>query len=331
MNIYLKVAIYALIFILLYVGFFLVFKTTYLIDISKRNVQALYSKLISKDEKRVSALERERREYGALSKNGRTMSFLAKRLVELDDLLIYSGLSISYAWLNTTTFLTALIVGFIGVVLLCNTIFTSLILAFVIATISVFLPIIYMKILRRKNYKMTESKLTTFVDVISNSGMTSGNIAIVLEEAAITVPDPIRRVVFRATTKATATGDYDGMIDQMCREIEHPIFGRFIRNLYICSRNDAAFNKVAREYTQQLNDEISEQRTLDEIHRKGTNNAIIFAILAFGMILLLPGIFGSNLGIVITEMTQSVAGVAILIVELLIFGGTGIYCLKGAF
>ena len=65
----------------------------------------------------------------------------------------------------------------------------------------------------------------------------AGDLVNVLEMAVPFVTSPIKGAILRAVSTARIKGDQNEAVWQLEREIEHPLFRSFIRNLDICSKN----------------------------------------------------------------------------------------------
>ena len=77
------------IFLLLFIGFFSLFRSLVLRESVKNSMDRIYTTLASKDAERLERLDEERRKYGTLT--GTDSGAFGRFMEKVDNLLIYSG------------------------------------------------------------------------------------------------------------------------------------------------------------------------------------------------------------------------------------------------
>lgn len=316
-----------LVFILLAVGFYLLMRSISFVNAARRNMNRIIMELHEKDEKRVMEAEAERRRYGTTSgseKGGAVAGILKK----LDNRLVYSELSLRHTWLNASVYLIASLIAaaasFLAGLLLANAVAGALLAAAAVAV-----PYAYVCRLADKNYHNTELQLSFFINLVASNSAASGDILTVLELSAGYVTSPVRGAVYRAISTARLSGKADDAVWQLTREIEHPIFVNFIRNLDICAKHDADFRVVAKDFTAQAEQSIAALEKLRAIFDNARNEILLMTAVGVILSFLVAGFCGTSLITVLTEMSRSAGGMACIAAECLIYGATIIYVLTG--
>lgn len=315
------------IFILFAVGFYLLLRSISLIEAAKLNMEKLMTQLYTHNDRRVSQIERQRRQYGT-SANGKE-GFFTGLLRKLDNLLIYSELSIKYEWLNASIYIILNIVLVAAVFLLAYILWGSFLGAVILAVTAVAAPLGYMSHLSNANYRQTEEQLKFFINVVSSNSMATNDIITVLEMSAPHIGNPIRNAVYRAVASSRVSGKSDDCIWQLTREMEHPLFVSFIRNLDICSKNDADYRNVAKDFAMQADQSIKELEKQRAIYSNSRVEISIMFVIGIVLSYMVCGFAENDLIGIIVEMSQSSIGIVCLLIECILFGSTLLYLLFG--
>lgn len=327
MTPFIDIAARALMFVLLAAGFYLLMRSSSLMRAARRNMGRIMSELHDKDEKRVLEAEAERRRYGTTSGSGKGGA-AAGILKKLDDRLIYSELSVRHGWLNASVYLIGSMilaaVFFLTGLLLVNALTGALLAAAAVAA-----PYVYVCRLADKNYHNTELQLSFFINLVASNAAASGDILTVLELSAAHATNPVKGAVYRALSTAKISGRAEDAVWQLTREIEHPIFVNFIRNLDICAKHDADFRSVAKDFALQAEQSVAALERLRAIFDNARNEILLMTAVGVVLSFLVAGFCGTSLSGVLTEMSRSPGGMACIAFECLIYGVTFLYVLTG--
>jgi len=330
-----SIIVYIIMFSLLFCGIYLLLQSITVINSAKKNMGKIYSQLHERNEKRISQLEMERRMYGTTSaKASGKESFFSKVVQRLDDVLIYSGLSIRYEWLNTSTYVVLSIMAG-AVAALAGIVFVgNVILGLLIGVITVMVPYVLIVNICDRNYKQTESQLLFFVNMVANNSLTTNDIISVLDTSARFVSEPIRSAILRASSFSKLSEKKESKIDifvsRLTREIEHPLFVRFIRNLEVCARNDADYRSVARDFGRQAENMIEAMEMQRAIFANGRNTILL--LFGFGIVVsvMMCSFVEMTFLQVLQTMMQTPFGIFICVVECILYGSTAVYLFLGS-
>jgi len=325
---------YVLVICCIVFGIYQLLQSITLINAAKQNMQRIYTQLREKDEKRIAELEKERRQFGTTSgRPDSKESLLSRFLQRIDDVIIYSEAGIHYRWLNTMTYVVLSILLF-AVVTLIGMLFTgNILIGLIIGIVVVLVPYVIMVHFSDKNYKATENNLSFFINMVANSSLVTNDIVTVLKEASQFSVNPIRSAINRALASselAESSADKRAVfVSQLVREIEHPLFVRFIRNLELSSRNDADFHSVAKDYGRQLETNLASLERQRAIFANGRNEILLLAVMGLFIMPQATETVDMTFLQAISAMFDSALGILVFVIEIAIYGGTALYLLVG--
>jgi len=336
MNGIVTVLCYLAILVLLAIGFYMLFQSMTLINSARRNMDKIYNHLHEKDKLRAAEMERIRQEYGTTSgKMDGKVSKITSMLIKLDKVLIHSGVGITYRWLNPSTYMVLSVVGFALAVILFTLILKNVALGIILGMIAVIAPYVYMVLQTDKNYRNTEDQLSYFIDMIANNSATTNDIITVMEETAKYSSEPVSGAIGRAIATSNMAGEgqnkTDLFINQLTREIEHPLFIRFVRHLDICSKGDADYRKVAKDFSVQAEEMLASMERQRAIFENGRNEIILMIVLGVVATAMSSSNFAdASLLELISNMSKDLIGIIVLVVEAILYGATILYVILGS-
>ena len=315
------------IFLLLLMGFFALFQSLILRESVKKSMDRIYTSLASKDAERLERLDEERRRYGTIS--GTDSGFFGRMLEKIDNLLVYSGWSIRYTWLNTSTFILLYVAGGGCLFVMSLALTGNFILSVVIVLAVAIFPIFRMSVAADNAYKSVESQMTLCVNMVANLGDATDSIIVVLQEVAPFMTEPLRTSIARAIATANLSGRESDGIRQLCREVEHPLFVQFIRHLEVSSKNSADFREVARDFSGQVDSYIRNANKQAEIFKNG--RASILVLMGVGLIMMyMIAVFdGASFYSVIAGMAGSILGMLVLLYIIGVYAAAVLYMILG--
>lgn len=318
---------WTLIFLMLIFGFYTLFRAAAMIDRARMNMNRIMLQLREKKEASVKKAEAQRRQYGSTSEDGKDPGFFTKILIDVDNRLLWSGISVERPWFNSSVYITVtMVLAVIAFAIVL--VFFNWIVAAAAAGVLVILPYAYVTILVNQNYHNTETQLKFFISLVSSNSAMASDLINVLEMAAPYVTNPIRGAILRAASTARVKGIEEG-IWQIEREIEHPLFRSFIRNLDICSINDGDFRSVAKDFSAQAEQSIAQLEKQRAIFANARNEVILMVGVGVALSFMSANFCERDLFEVIAEMSHSLLGIAIIFLELAIYLATLGYILLG--
>ena len=328
MNPVVYITLSAVVFALLFIGFYLLMRSASLMDAARDNMNRIMQQLHDKEEKRVAQVELERRKYGSMTGSAKGEGLASRFLMSIDNKLIYSEISVSHPWLNASVYITLNIVVFC-VALLLGMLFLNFVAGILIAVVVVMVPYAYITHLCNVNYRNTESQLKLFINLVASNSAMTGDLLTVLEMSAPYVINPIRGAIDRALSTAKLSEQTDEAIWQLTREIEHPMFVEFIRNLDISSKHKSDFRSVAKDFSVQADQSLKALVRRRAIFSNTRGEILTMLLLGIALLVLTASFCGTNIFALISEMSRSVLGLVCLLLEAVIFGSTIIYLVVG--
>lgn len=328
MSIYVIIGAWVVIFLLLFAGFYFFLSGARDIDAAHINMNHLMDDLLGKKEMTVKKVEARRRKYGSASSDGKDPGFGEKFLIMIDNQLLWSGTSIIRPWFTAQIYL---IVTFVLAVVLFGLGYVTFNIAagFLMVCVVVVVPYGYLISVTNTNYHNTEKQMKFFINLVSSNSSAGGDLLTVLERSIEYVADPIRSALIRAVSTARLTGNSDLAIQQLEREIEHPLFKNFIRNLYVSSKNNADFHSVANDYSEQADQFIAALERQRTIFSNARSEVLLMFVVGIGLSFYTAYFCERNLFEVIEEMTHSTLGMVCIFIEIAIYLSALVYMLFG--
>ena len=316
----------AMVFSLLVTGFYLLFKSLILKEKIKANVDKVYSQLSERNEKRVKDLELQRRRYGNIDSN---KNALEKHMDKLDHMLVYSGFSVKVGWLNTSTYLVLNVVTGALIFLVTFVLTNNLVLAILFMAVPMIAVLLWMMSICDQKYKSVEGQLSFCVNMVANVSGNTNDLVTVFDQVAPYLGEPLRSAIQRAVSVAVMTGSTSDCVNMLAREIEHPLFIRFVRNLEICSKADADYKNVARDYAPQVERFVRAAERKRAMCANGRSQILLLTLLGLGLIYASSSALGAGFVETIRGMMGSVLGMVVLVFEGILFSSAVLYALFG--
>lgn len=316
----------AIVFLLLVVGFTLLFQSLILKERIKANVDKVYAQLAERNDKRVRDLELQRRRYGNIDTN---KNAIEKYMDKLDRMLIYSGFSVKIGWLNTSTYIVLNVIGGSLIFLVTFVITSNLVLAVLLAVIPVLALLFWMMSICDQKYKSVEGQLSFCVNMVANVSGNTNDLVTVFDQVAPYLGEPLRSSIQRAVSVAGMTGSSADCVNMLAREIEHPLFIRFVRNLEICAKADADYKNVARDYAPQVERFVRAAERRRAIFANGRSQILLLTALGVGLIYASCDALGAGFAETMQGMLNSTLGTIVLIFEGILFASAILYSIFG--
>ena len=316
----------AFVFLLLVVGFTLLFQSLILKERIKANVDKVYAQLAERNDKRVRDLEIQRRRYGNIDTN---KNAIEKYMDKLDRMLIYSGFSVKIGWLNTSTYIVLNVIGGSLIFLVTFVITSNLVLAVLLAVIPVLALLFWMMSICDQKYKSVEGQLSFCVNMVANVSGNTNDLVTVFDQVAPYLGEPLRSSIQRAVSVAGMTGSSADCVNMLAREIEHPLFIRFVRNLEICAKADADYKNVARDYAPQVERFVRAAERRRAIFANGRSQILLLTALGVGLIYASCDALGAGFAETMQGMMNSTLGTIVLIFEGILFASAILYSIFG--
>lgn len=321
------VIVWILIVILLAIGFYLLLDAMSAVNLSQINMYHLMSDLRDKAGS-IRKTEAARRRYGSTTGDAYSGGFFTNLLVGINNRLIWSGIAIDRPWISAGVYIVATIVCAVmvfGILLATINWVTGLIFAGLV----VILPYAYITILANTAYHSTEVQLKFFISLISSNSVMAGDLVNVLDMAAPYVTNPIKGAILRAVNTARVKGNPEEAVWQLEKEIEHPLFKSFIRNLAICSKNDGDFRSISKDFAIQAEQSLTQLEKQRAIFTNARNEVLLMIGIGVVLSIMSCRFCGRDLADVLREMQKSLVGTIVLAVEIAIYLATLGYILLG--
>ncbi|MCR5720484.1 MAG: hypothetical protein K6F84_07950 [Lachnospiraceae bacterium] len=206
------------VFVLLFVGFFLIF---YGIWDKRRILHILQETKYSLDRKgrqRQLALRRQL----SLSENSGSLGMGLMRM------LAYTGLSLRFPGLTPEMFVMWNMVAVSGMSLLC--LISVKVFALAVG-VFFFTEYVILTLLRNANYKKVDRELIRFMEFMGNYSITTGELASIIGNVSRYMSEPLRTVLDMCYYEALTTGDVSQALLMMNDRIENEQFGMIVRNI----------------------------------------------------------------------------------------------------
>ena len=326
MNPWIVTIVMAVVFMLLAGGIYLLLQSLILREKIKANVDKVYSQLSERNEKRVRDLELQRRLYGNIDSK---KNVFEKYMDKLDHMLVYSGFSVAVGWLNTSTYLVLNMCGGALIFLVTFLLTNNLVLAILFMVVPMIALLLWMSSICDQKYKSVEGQLSFCVNMVANVSGNTNDLVTVFDQVAPYLGEPLRSAIQRAVSVAGMTGSAADCVNMLAREIEHPLFIRFVRNLEVCSKADADYKNVARDYAPQVERFVRAAERKRAIFANGRSQILLLTVLGMGLIYASSAALGAGFAETIEGMLNSLLGMVVLVFEGILFSSAILYAIFG--
>lgn len=298
------------IFMLLLVGFCLLFASGHITEIVGRSLRKTGREM--DDAARKRTLEERRR-----------ISVLQQRrgfLTELERELYYSGLKLRFPKLTAELFaagnlaMAALLIvlgGAVGQIgwALCGVLGGGL------------AEYLFLSQLKNSNLKSVDENLMKLLDFLGNYSVTSGEVASILYQVSRYMENPLKTVLEACYYEAQTTGDTETALLQMAEKVEHPKFKELARNMEVSLRYCADFTALVSGSRRSLLEYLRSSR-----ERKGMlRESLISMALLLGMSFVILAAVGSLVQMTPMQLIAGTfpgrAGLVVLLVIGVLFAG----------
>ena len=319
--------VWILIVILLAIGFYLLLDAMSAINLAQINMYHLMSDLREKAGS-IRKTEAARRRYGSTTGDAYNGGFLTAVLTGINNRLIWSGIAIDRPWISAGVYIMA---TFVCSILVFGILYATVnwVIGLIMGGLVVILPYAIISVKTNTAYHNTEVQLKFFISLISSNSVMAGDLVNVLDMAAPYVTHPIKGAIIRAANTARVKGNPEEAVWQLEREIEHPLFKSFIRNLAICSKNDGDFRSVSKDFALQAEQSLTQLEKQRAIFSNARNEVLLMIGIGVVLSIMSCRFCGRDLIDVLREMQKSLVGTVVLVTEIAIYLATLGYILLG--
>lgn len=299
-----------LIFLLLLMGFCLLFSTGHISVIVGDSIRKTGREMDEAARKR--AME-ERRQLNYMQEKRGFLTVLERELY-------YSGLKLQFPKLTAELFvagnfvavaLFAVVGSAVGTIgwALCGIILWGVV------------EYLFLEQLKLANLKSENENLMKLLDFLGNYSITSGEVASILFQVSRYLERPLKTVLEACYYEAQTTGDVQMALLQMAEKIEHPKFKELVRNMEVSLRYCADFSALVSGSRKGLLEYLKSSR-----ERKGMlREALISMALLLGMSCVILVVVGQLVQMspmqLLTDTFPGRAGMIVLLVIGALFAG----------
>lgn len=148
----------------------------------------------------------------------------------------------------------------------------------------------FLRRLRKRNLRRTEENLTKLLDFLANYSMTSGEITGIFEQISRYMEEPVRSALDACCYEAATTGDVGMALLAMAERIEHPKFKELARNMEVSVRYCADFSVLVNSSRRSLREYLRVAQERKGMLREAAINLTLLAGMSV-IVLLIVGSF----------------------------------------
>ena len=305
-----KTAIWIFIFLLLFLGFFLLFYEIGLL----RHISILLKR--TRDD--MDAASRQR----VLEGRKQLMELRRKHslLFSLEQMLQYSGLR-AYLPGLTVEWWIAGNAAVLSTVCLGVWIFAGFLPALMVTTLLVVAETVGIRALRAANLRRVNNNLMKLLDFLGNYSVTAAEATGVFSQVSRYMEEPLRSALDACCYEAQTTGDAGLALLSMAEKIEHPKFKELARNMEVSIRYCADFSALVISSRRSLREylRVSQERR-GMLREAAVNMALLLGMSAI-VLLVVGRLTEASLWTLLTETLPGRVGVCILFVIFGLFAG----------
>ncbi|MCM1191533.1 MAG: hypothetical protein NC123_09300 [Butyrivibrio sp.] len=155
---------------------------------------------------------------------------------------------------------------------------------------------LFLRRLRRKNFRRTEENLTKLLDFLGNYSITSGEITGIFGQISRYMEEPVKSALDACCYEAATTGDVGMALSAMAERIEHPKFRELARNMEVSVRYCADFSVLVNSSRRSLREYLRVARERRGMLREGAVNLALLAGMSVVVLLIVGSFTGSGRG-----------------------------------
>lgn len=149
---------------------------------------------------------------------------------------------------------------------------------------------LFLRRLRKTNFRRTEENLTKLLDFLGNYSITSGEITGILGQISRYMEEPVKSALDACCYEAATTGDVGMALLAMAERIEHPKFKELARNMEVSVRYCADFSVLVNSSRRSLREYLRVAQERRGMMREGAINLALLAGMSI-VVLLIVGSF----------------------------------------
>lgn len=304
-----KTAMYLLVFLLLFCGFFLLFHEIHILR--------QFSELVRRTAADLDAASRQR----TLEGRKQLLELQQKHtvLLALERQLQYSGLKIRFPHLTVEWWIAGNTVGAVLV-------FFVLLLLFDLWAAGVGVACILagewllLRVLRTVNLRRVNNSLMKLLDFLGNYSVTAADATSVFSQVSRYMEEPLRSALDTCCYEAQTTGDSGLALLSMAEKIEHPKFKELARNMEISIRYCADFSALVKSSRKSLREYLRISLERRSMLRESAVNMALLMGMSAAVLLTVGALTGISMTKLLTGTLPGRVGICIL---LAIFGMLG--------
>lgn len=144
--------------------------------------------------------------------------------------------------------------------------------------------------IRKRNWRCTEENLTKLLDFLGNYSITSGEITGIFGQISRYMEEPVRSALDACCYEAATTGDVGMALLAMAERIEHPKFKELARNMEVSVRYCADFSVLVNSSRRSLREYLRVAQERRGMMREGAINLALLAAMSI-IVLFIVGNF----------------------------------------
>ena len=149
---------------------------------------------------------------------------------------------------------------------------------------------LFLRRLRKINFRRTEENLTKLLDFLGNYSITSGEITGIFGQISRYMEEPVKSALDACCYEAATTGDVGMALLAMAERIEHPKFKELARNMEVSVRYCADFSVLVNSSRRSLREYLRVAQERRGMLREGAINLALLAGMSI-VVLLIVGSF----------------------------------------
>lgn len=149
---------------------------------------------------------------------------------------------------------------------------------------------LFLRRLRKINFRRTEENLTKLLDFLGNYSITSGEITGIFGQISRYMEEPVKSALDACCYEAATTGDVGMALLAMAERVEHPKFKELARNMEVSVRYCADFSVLVNSSRRSLREYLRVAQERRGMLREGAVNLALLAGMSI-VVLLIVGSF----------------------------------------
>lgn len=178
---------------------------------------------------------------------------------------------------------------------------------------------VYLEICKAREFRSVNSDLLKLLDFLGNYSITAGELTGIFRQISKYVEDPLHTVLDECSYEAQTTGDSSIALLAMAEKVEHPKFKELVRNMEVSIRYCADFTALVQNSRKNMREYLRMGEERKSMIREAFINMSLLLIMSVVTLLIVDSLIESSVWQILFETWPGKIALGIILLILLLF------------